>query len=82
MKRDMQLVRSILENLERESIFGHVEIDGYDDKLTDHHVLILQDAGFLAIHIPGQRIPPTIRLTWHGHDYLDTLRNGENSGTT
>ena len=74
MKRDMELVRKILDKIEAESNPNIIEIDGYEQSVTSHHVRILQDAGFIVQE--GQRpFPPWLRLTWYGHDYLENIRS-------
>ena len=76
MRRDMELVRKILEQLESDSSTFPIAIDGYESNVTFYHVRLLNDAGFVTIH-EQRPLPDYTRLTWHGHDYLDELRGAD-----
>ena len=83
MKRDMDLVRKILINLEGESS-GYapqeLSIEGYTEEQIGYHVLIMIEARLLE----GQEVTDlgspcpvgmVTRMTWHGHDFLDACRD-------
>jgi Hypothetical protein (DUF2513) len=86
MKRDLDLVRHILFQLEGEgkdsgpsgpSAFGwnaFVE-QGHELETIHYHVQLLHDAGLIEANevMPGQWWPD--RMTWAGHEFLDAARN-------
>jgi hypothetical protein len=80
MKRDMDLVRQILLIVEEHQGFDHPFkvplIEGFTRKEIDYHVLIMAEADLLDA--VGLRIvvQPT-RLTWQGHEFLETIREEE-----
>ncbi len=74
MKRDMETVREILKEVE---IAAPRQ---YGDPEKVHHIAIMEEAGLLnatiitnGTGIPSQAV--VLRLTWHGHDFLDASRN-------
>lgn len=48
-------------------------LEGSTAEEISYHVLLLGDAGFIEIGKDEQGRPRPTRLTWKGHDYLDTL---------
>jgi hypothetical protein len=75
MKRNMDLIRLILLNVEGEE---SVDLSAYNGEQVNYHTKLLYDAGFIdgvdASTISGWEIlDPT--LTWEGHDFLDVARN-------
>ena len=83
MKRDMDLIREILLQVEaRPTVTGIdlVEIPGHEQEEISYHVKLLADAGFLEAHDlrtmarDGFRYAPSA-LTNAGHDFLDAARN-------
>lgn len=82
MKRDMDLVREILLAVERsdadpiDSI--QIVIPNYTLTQVSYHVHIMEEAGLVeALDLSsddGYDFEPK-RLTWHGHEYLDTIRD-------
>ena len=75
MKRDMTLIKLILEHVDssrpdRRGFLDHPEFPGYDDELIEYHVRLCTDAGFVRTNNTGH----IIEMTWHGHDALDKLR--------
>jgi hypothetical protein len=79
MKRDMDLVRTLLITSEE---------DGDTDKLCEEygqhqvagHIAILIDAGLVKGAVGGDSggrpvVGNIIRLTWAGHEFLDNARN-------
>ena len=84
MKRDLDLVRSILlaiENDEEATGRSLVNLridDGYSQEQVSYHVKLLHEAGLIeAIDFSGGiylRWEPQ-SLTWYGHEFLDSARN-------
>jgi hypothetical protein len=82
MKRDLELVRRILLDIEdnRETSGGHsswsslIE-EGYKAEAIHYHVQLLHDAGLIHADelVPGQWWPE--RITWAGHEFLDSARD-------
>jgi hypothetical protein len=81
MKRDMELVRKILFALE--SSQQNAAFAGYNDDTVKYHQALVIEAG-LAVGSSlksgtGNREVPTAvmltKLTWAGHEFLDTVRN-------
>ena len=81
MKRDMDVIRAILINVEDDKYqYGEgVHLDGVSDKICAHHVALLFDEGLAEGHlikadaygIMGATID---RLTSAGHDFCDGIR--------
>lgn len=80
MKRDMNLVRSILLSIEATPVNGNVPLDfpGYDEDTVHYHLKIMVDGGLiegLDISDPfSQRVMP-MGITWAGHDFIDNARS-------
>ena len=81
MKRDMDLVRLILLEVEEQPLTGKwldLEIDGFTREEIIYHVMILHEAGLLkAINLSsGNGIDwKPMRLTWDGHEFLEAARD-------
>lgn len=79
VKRDMELVREVLMNLENNddvNKWGPVNIDGYKTKEISYHLKILSQANLIeAKRITDQGIWFAKSLTWNGHEYLDAIRS-------
>jgi hypothetical protein len=83
MKRDMDLIRKVL--LEIEGCTGddirNIRIDGYSHDQIAYHVYLLHDAGLIEANIlyGMGSVKPTnyaiFRMTWAGHDFLDACRD-------
>ena len=82
MKRDPKLIETILSKLEsaetqslsyNPSKYPYLDLDAkYDKQLVDYHFGIMQDFGLIFIQ---HQLPENqIRLTWQGHDYLESLQ--------
>lgn len=85
MKRDMDLVRNILLAIEasNQSPLDWVDLPkfpGQDDEVISYHVALLAEADLvLAQDIStddGFEVRAT-RLTWNGHEFLDSVRDPE-----
>jgi DNA-binding transcriptional ArsR family regulator len=89
MKRDMELIRKLLLKLEshpseRGDVFSIVPPDdavavyGYTDDEIAYHLDLLSEAGL--IDSPGSQPMGGVtfaRLSWAGHDFLDSVREEE-----
>jgi hypothetical protein len=84
MKRDMDLVRRVLlqvEEADEEALTSRpLDVEGYDSATVARHVEIMQEAGLVDAHVMrADGVPPyaarVFRLTWQGHDFLEATRN-------
>ena len=83
MKRDMDLVRSILLQVEERSGPSMEELLPADRSVEEleryaHHTRILIDAGFLTGIDASSMDGPDwldLQLSWPGHEFLSTLRD-------
>ena len=83
MKRDMDLVRLILLEIEKKYVSTAIfdlNIEGYDMATVAYHCKIMHEAGLLSDY-KAQYADDTIcfffffSLTWEGNDYLDKVRD-------
>jgi hypothetical protein len=86
--RDMDLVRTLILAIEQDpELDGTCEIDDYEPErlgVENHsktevvyHLDLLISAGVVDGKINGGGYPPTIRhLTWQGHDFAASMKNG------
>ena len=83
MKRDMDLVRLILLEIEKSSEDPRSEIrlqiPNYTFEQVSYHVMILNDAGLIEADDLSTMASDSVwfpkRLTWSGHEFLDAARN-------
>jgi hypothetical protein len=84
MKRDMDVIRAILLELERHGGnrgIGNIDIEGYSQEDIRYNVYLLHQGGFIegAIRYGVGSVQPRgfdiQRMTWAGHDFLDAIRN-------
>lgn len=81
MRRDMNLIKEILLNIENDLIKAN--IDGYGEQDILNHKGLLIDSGFIEGKIyydteSSKRIVGNViirDLTWQGHNLIDTLKN-------
>jgi len=81
MKRDINLIKEILLQMEKHNDLLHaVEINISDKSQAEisYHIMLLHQAGLIkAEDVSGTNsfswIP--ISLTWQGHEFLDAVRN-------
>lgn len=83
MKRDMDLVRSILLALEN-SPHGRAPtelvVEGYSDEQVGYHAHLMHEAGLIvaadatSLSSPSPCAMP-LQMTWYGHDFLDAARS-------
>ncbi|TXN73413.1 DUF2513 domain-containing protein [Methylobacterium sp. WL6] len=92
MKRDMSLIRELLLKLEvlEKSTFDiatvsssepEITIDGYSVDQTDYHMSLLYEAGLITSGADTDMMMDGTwifrRLTWSGHDFIETVRDPE-----
>jgi Hypothetical protein (DUF2513) len=80
MKRDMELVRLLL--LEQETGEVPSELSDYSTEAKIYHYQIMDDAGLVVASFmkDDHGIPVNVevnRLTWAGHDFLDSTRDSK-----
>jgi DNA-binding transcriptional ArsR family regulator len=83
MKRDMDLIRAILQKVEScEDSSGLDEmpqIDGYSSAQVSYHMKLLYDAGLIKAQVAdawGQDAEFfSVNLTWTGQDFLDAAKD-------
>lgn len=81
MKRDMELIRAILMDLEGDE--PKPDLNHWNDKQKAYHAALLLDAGLVkgnAIELYYQEEKRAIelhRLTWEGHEFLDATRDSK-----
>ena len=83
MRRDMDLVREILLEIEKQYVstaIYNLKIEGYDTETIAYHCKILYEAGLISDY-KAQYADNSIysfgvgSLTWDGNDYLDKIRD-------
>lgn len=83
MKRDMDLIREILFECEKQDGTGRmiqVKIEGHSDEEINYHLVLLTDAGFIEASVLDTQIGPIVqplRLTWSGHEFLNAARSSK-----
>jgi hypothetical protein len=82
MKRDMELIRTILINAEDDKYpyGGRVCVEGYSEETCAYHVALMQDVGLVDAEVIRTSETPNAaaridRLTSAGHDFCDAIRN-------
>ncbi len=83
MKRDWELVRKILLELEQQStarsLIRSNSIEGYDDEVVSYHIHLLIEAGLIrgwCSETTNADLDCTAsRLKWEGHEFLDKIRS-------
>ena len=79
MKRDMELIRTLLLDAEKHTN-GHNFVDLREpgrtlNAVTDYHAGLLLEAGLIHATPTGQGVILVGGLTWKGHEFLDNIRN-------
>ncbi|MDP3459713.1 MAG: DUF2513 domain-containing protein [Hyphomonas sp.] len=83
MKRDMDLVRAILLNLEQKQVGDESEMLDADDfpsfsaDTVYGHFSLLLDAGFVDGKAGGSGLMLCRQITWQGHEFLDATRDAK-----
>lgn len=83
MTRDMELVRQILVAVEARNdcfTFEELSIEGHEPPEVSGHLEMMAEAGYVEVEDlttmgSGYRKLCPRRLTWAGHDFLDSVRN-------
>ncbi len=83
MKRDMDLLRNILFDIEEHQYCNeplNIEIEDVSKDEIMYHVMLLEDAGLIrALNASSlndfEWIP--MNLTWKGHDFVEAARNDD-----
>ena len=79
MKRDIDLIRLLLQDIEGEE--PKPDLSGYSNRQVFYHLELMQDAGLIVVdflrdgagEIAG--VAPGLRLANSGHDFLDASRS-------
>ena len=80
MKRDMNLIRAMLLQIESSSDGIRnlvVEVEGHSSMEVNYHLRLLIDYGLIEGIVTETQGPPIIwirRMTWDGHDFLEAIR--------
>lgn len=83
MKRDMELIRKILFDIEEKYMPGngknqHIEVTNYDSDIVMEHLLLMYDAGLIQSIQKASTLDQPIylagNLTNEGYDLLDKIR--------
>jgi hypothetical protein len=83
MKRDMDLARKILLEIEKcEDPWGpsQIEIEGHADQIISYHIKILSQAGLIEAQDFSEMGPDGFSwragsLTWEGHEFIEAARD-------
>jgi hypothetical protein len=78
MKRDMDLIRTILLEVEQSSSTEgcQIEIPGHPKAELYYNAQLAHEAGLIdARFLPGSDAFHVLRLTYAGHEFLDSARN-------
>jgi len=81
MKRDIELVRKILLEIEsKDEPDGWIfpELEGYSEEEVNYHIKIMAEAGLIEARDLSTMNTfewAAINLTWEGHEFLDASRN-------
>jgi hypothetical protein len=79
--RDMNLVRKLLLEMEKQPYTGNfinVEIEGVADDDITYHVILMSEANLIdAMNLTTMSNIEwqPLRITWQGHEFLDTVRD-------
>ena len=84
MQRKMKLIRKLLKRAEMsqsEDAIPIPEFDDYSEAEVHYHVGLCHEAEYMVVYLPraeepGRRFQGIIRLTWAGHETLDSMRAG------
>ena len=82
MKRDVELIRKILLQIEAKGEdplrLIQLDIPGHSESDVAYHVLLLRDAGLIEAQdlstMGGFDMRPK-RMTWEGHEFLEAAKN-------
>ncbi len=79
MKRNMDLVRKLLEVVEetQEMQDGVPSVEGFTESEIDYHMLLLLEAGLALGAMDEVGALGYSRLSWDGHEFLDAARDDD-----
>lgn len=90
MVRNMDLIRELLLRLESLPIepgsthifyvgSDELRIDGFDDDQVSYHLSLIDEAGLIETGTTSRTMNGFLfsRLSWAGHDFLDSIRDPE-----
>ncbi|SDZ19621.1 DUF2513 domain-containing protein [Tindallia californiensis] len=83
MERDMDLVRKVLIEVEKEdSCTGiqELKVDGYSREQISYHIMILDQAGLIKAKDFSNHNGSdwkAMHLTWQGHEFLEAAKDDE-----
>lgn len=80
VKRDMDLVRKILQDLSEGKCLTHNFLTNQEEhNIYFYHLKIMRQAGFIDFRERGYKggihLLETPELTWNGNDFLDAINN-------
>ena len=82
MKRDLELIRSIMVTIEEADSMQpfKLEFDDQSEEVINFHILLLEEAGLIQANIESDEtgeiiLAEPIRLTWNGFEFLQNARN-------
>jgi hypothetical protein len=83
MKREMNLVRAILMEVEQQEMVDsqhRIHIENYDPAIVNYHIHVMKQGELLsAIDVKDQSNPipkySAVCLTWQGHEFLEVARD-------
>lgn len=81
MKRDLNLIRDLLLDLETGEWGKDAQPDPdlqvrYGVDTVEGHLRLLEQAGFIELGLQERgKLPWVSSITWAGHDYLDSVRH-------
>ncbi len=83
MQRDINLIRSILfcaEERIRPITSDDIKVSGYTKEAIDYHLTLIGESGLGIVYEyldpKGNGLRPILqRLTWSGHEFLDSVRD-------
>lgn len=81
MKRDMELIRKILFDLEErkeKDFVGYYNLEGYSTDEVEYHLELMVEKGLLKgkfVYADGRMLFSSLKISWEGHDFLDSIKN-------
>jgi Hypothetical protein (DUF2513) len=85
MKRDMDLCREILIEVEKAEYRGvgepvSLKVENSDNDAISYHIMLLSEAGLIQAVDRNYGAPGgwrAVRLTWDGHEFLEAARDSK-----